>query len=217
MQCWAFWKWFRERLFIHGSGFLYVKGLWLMCQARTTKPPRSFPWKITVEEFRAKKMQALGTIPSLLWDNPLYIFLKQFFFFFDWGSVQFRSVQSLSRVWLFATPWITARQASLSINNSWSLFKLMSIESVMPSSHLILCCPLLLLPPIAPSIRIFSNESTLCMRGPKYWSFSFSISPSNDWRLERDKSKTSIYTEFRICSHIYPCPTFLEHPILLTG
>ena len=79
-----------------------------------------------------------------------------------------------------ATPWITARQASLSITNSWSLPKLMSIESVMPSSHLILCRPLLLLPPIPPSIRVFSNEATLHMRWPKYWSFSFSISPSNE-------------------------------------
>ena len=79
-----------------------------------------------------------------------------------------------------ATPWIAAHQASLSITNSWSLFKLMSIESVMPSSHLILCHPLLLLPPIPPSIRVFSNESTLCMKWPKYWSFSFSISPSNE-------------------------------------
>ena len=89
-------------------------------------------------------------------------------------------IQSLSRVWLFAIPWITACQASLSITNSWSLLKLMSIESVMPSSHLILCCPLLLLRPIPPSIRVFSNESTLHMRWPKYWSFSFSISPSNE-------------------------------------
>ena len=78
------------------------------------------------------------------------------------------------------TPWIAARQASLSITNSWSLLKLMCIELVMPSSHLILCRPLLLLPPIPPSIRVFSNESTLCIRWPKYWSFSFSISPSND-------------------------------------
>ena len=92
----------------------------------------------------------------------------------------FSSVQSLSCVWLFATPWITARQTSLSITNSWSSLKLMSIESVMPSSHLILCRPLLLLPPIPPSIRIFSNESIRCMRWPKYWSFSFSISPSNE-------------------------------------
>ena len=90
------------------------------------------------------------------------------------------SVQSLSRVWLFVTPWLTARQASLSITNSWSLPKLTSIESVMPSSHLILCRPLLLLPPIAPSIRVFPNKSILHMRWPKYWSFSFSISPSKE-------------------------------------
>ena len=92
----------------------------------------------------------------------------------------FSSVQSLSRVWLFATPWIAARQASLSITNSRSLLKLMPIESVMPSSHLILCRPLLLLPPIPPNIRVFSNESPLRMRWPKYRSFSFSISPSNE-------------------------------------
>ena len=96
------------------------------------------------------------------------------------ASVQFSSVQSLSNVWLFATPWIAARRASLSITNSGSLLKLMSIESVMPFSHLILCCPLLLLPPIPPSIMVFSNESTIHMRRPKYWSFSFSISPSNE-------------------------------------
>ena len=93
---------------------------------------------------------------------------------------EFTSVQSLSRVQLFATPWISACQASLSITNSWSLLKFMSIESVMPSIHLILCRPLLLLPTIPPSIRGFSNESTLRMRWPKYWSFSFSISPSNE-------------------------------------
>ena len=92
----------------------------------------------------------------------------------------FTSVQSLSRVRLFATPWIAARQASLSINNSWSSLRLTSIESVMPSSHLILCRPLLLLPTIPPSIRVFSNESSLRMRRPKYWSFSFSIIPSKE-------------------------------------
>ena len=91
----------------------------------------------------------------------------------------FSSVQLLSRVQLFVTPWISACQASLS-TNFHSSFKLMSIESVMPSSHLILCCPLFLLPPIPPSIRVFSNESTLRMKWPKYWSFSFSISPSNE-------------------------------------
>ena len=94
----------------------------------------------------------------------------------------FSSVQSLSRVRLLATPWITAHEASLSITNSRSSLKLMSIESVMPSSHLILCCPLLLLPPIPPSNRVFSSELTLRMRWPKYWSFSFSISPSSEHR-----------------------------------
>ena len=95
-------------------------------------------------------------------------------------SFLFSSVQSLSHVRLFATPWIATRQASLSITNSRSLLKPMSIKSMMASSHLILCCPLLLLPPIPPSIRVFSNEATLRMRWPKYWSFSLSISPSNE-------------------------------------
>ena len=94
--------------------------------------------------------------------------------------LQFSSVQSLSRVRLFATPWTAACQASLSITNSRSPPKPMSIESVMPSNHLMLCRPLLLLPPVAPSIRVLSNESTLHMNWPKYWSFSFSISPSNE-------------------------------------
>jgi len=106
-----------------------------------------------------------------------------------------RSDQSLSRVRLFATPWIAARQASLSNTNSWSSLRLTSIESVMPSSHLILCRPLLLLPPIPPSIRVFSNESTLRMRWPKYWSFSFSIIPSKEipglisFRMDRGTKK----------------------------
>ena len=91
------------------------------------------------------------------------------------------SVQSLSRVQLFATPWTAACQASLSITNSWSLLKLMSIELVMPSNHLILCHPLLLLPSIFASISVFSKESVLRIRWPKYWSFSFSISPSNEY------------------------------------
>ena len=93
----------------------------------------------------------------------------------------FSSVKSLSRVGLFATPWTAAHQASLSITNSRSSPKLMSMESVMPSNHLILCRPLLLLPSIFPSIRVFSNESVLHIRWPKYWSFSFSISPSNEY------------------------------------
>ena len=96
-------------------------------------------------------------------------------------EVQFSSVQSLSCVQLFATTWTAAYQASLSITNSQSLLKLISIESVMPSNHLILYHPLLLLPSIFPSIRVFSNESVLHIRWPKYWSFSFSISPSNEY------------------------------------
>ena len=105
----------------------------------------------------------------------------------EWVAIAFSNawnwkvkVKSLSHIRLFATPWIAARQASLSITKSRSSLRLMSIESVMPSSHLILCRPLLLLHPIPPSIRVFSNESTLCIRWPKYWSFSFSISASSE-------------------------------------
>ena len=121
-----------------------------------------------------------------LWWSIEYI---PFVSFANWCSVknygrlrvQFSSVQSLSHVQLFATPWTAPYQASLSITNSWNLLKLMSIKSVMPYSHLILCRPLLLLPPIHPSIRVFSNESFLRIRWSKYWSFSFSISPSNEY------------------------------------
>ena len=97
---------------------------------------------------------------------------------------QFSSVQSFSHVWLFATPWTAVRQASLSITNSWSLLKLMCIELVMPSNHLILFCPLLLLPSIFLTIKVFSIESVLCIRWPKCWSFRFSISPSNEFRTD---------------------------------
>ena len=110
----------------------------------------------------------------------IYYSLIRILYMFFWIYIYTYSVQSLSRVRLFATPWIAAQQASLSITNSQSSPKPMSIESVMPSNHLILCCPLLLLPPIPPSIRVFSNESILCMRWPKYWNFSFSISPSKE-------------------------------------
>ena len=96
-------------------------------------------------------------------------------------QVQFSSVQPLSHVQLFVTPWTAACQASLFITNSWSLLKLMSIASVMPPNHLILCHPLLLVPSVFPSIRVFSNESVLCIRWSKYWSFSLSISPSNEY------------------------------------
>ena len=114
---------------------------------------------------------------SIKENNTLPPFLvKEIYWAFRVSS----SVQLLSRVWLFATPWTTARQASMSITNSWSPPKPMSIESMMPSNNLILCCPLLLLPSIFPSIRVFSNESALCIRWPKYWSVSFNISPSNE-------------------------------------
>ena len=109
------------------------------------------------------------------WDCSLNFYQDSYFSIFK-SSVQF----SCSAMLLFVVPWTAARQASLSITNSQSLPRLMSIESVMPSSHLILCHPLLLLPPIPPSIRVFSNESTLSMRWPKYWSFSFSISPPSE-------------------------------------
>ena len=147
--------------------------------------------------------------------------------------LKFSSVQSHSRVRLFATPWIAARQASLSIINSWSSLRLMSIESAMPSSHLILCHPLLLLPPIPPSIRVFSNESTLCMRWPKYWSFSFSIIPSKehpglisfrmDWLdlLAVQGTLKSLLQHHNSKASILQCSVFftvqLSHPYMTTG
>ena len=152
---------------------------------------------------------------------------------YKYASVQFNSVQLLSRVQLFATPWITAYQASLSITNSQSLPKLMSIELVMPSSHLILCRPLLLLPPIPPSTRVFSNESTLHMRWPKYWSFSFSISPFNehprlisfrmDWLdlLAVQGTLKSLLQHHSSKASILWCSAFfivqLSHPYMTTG
>ena len=145
----------------------------------------------------------------------------------------FSSVQLLSFVQLFATPWIAACQASLSITNSRSLLKLMLIKSVMPSSHLILCRSLLLLPPIPPSIRVFSSESTLRMRWPEYWSFSFSISPSSehpglisfrmDWLdlLAVQGTLKSLLQHHSSRASIFWCSAFftvqLSHPFLTTG
>ena len=148
-------------------------------------------------------------------------------------KMKFSSVQSLSHVWLFVTPWTAACQASLSITNSRSSLRLTSIESVMPASHLILCCPLLLLPSIFPSIRVFSNESAVRIRWPKYWSFSFNICPSNehsglisfrmDWLdllavqgtlkslLQHHSSKTSIL------QHLAFFTVQLSHPYMTTG
>ena len=148
-------------------------------------------------------------------------------------SVQFSSVQSLSCVWHFATPWTAARQASLSITNTWSSPKPMSTESVMPSSHLILCRPLLLLPPIPPRIRVFSNESVLRIRWSKYWSFSLSISPTNehpglisfrmDWLdlLAVQGTLKSLIQHHSSKASILQCSAFfivqLSHPYMTTG
>ena len=129
---------------------------------------------------------------------------------------QFSSIQLLSRVRLFATPWTAAHQAFLSITNSRSLLKLMSFESVMPSSHLILCCPLLL-PSIFPSIRVFSTESVLRITWPKYWSFSFSINPSNeysglisfgwtDWISLQSKGLSRVFSNTTVQKHQFFCP-----------
>ena len=112
---------------------------------------------------------------------PVYLGTGSFLTSKHTHSVQFSSVQSISRVWLFVTPWTAAHQASLFITNSWSLLKLMSIKSVMPSNHLIFCCPLSLPPSIFPSIWVISNESVLPIRWTKYWSFSFSVSPSDEY------------------------------------
>ena len=176
------------------------------------------------------------------WESETYFWILaiSFFNWKNWGRfnistvcVWFSSVQLLSCVWLFATPWTAAHQASLSITNCQSLPKPMSIESVMPSSHLNLCCPLLLLPPTPPTIMVFSNESDLHIRWPKYWSFSFSISPSNehpglisfrmDWLdllavqgtlkslLQHHSSKTSILQRSAFFT------VQLSHPYITTG
>ena len=138
-------------------------------------------------------------------------------------------VQSLSHVWLFVTPWTAAHQASLSITNSQSLLRLMSIESVVPSNHLIFCRPLLLLPSVFPSIRLFSNQSVLCIRWPEYWSFSFSISPSNeysglmmDWLdlLAVQGTLKSLLQHHSSKASFWRLPFFmvqLSHPYVTTG
>ena len=148
-------------------------------------------------------------------------------------GIQFSSVQTLSHVQLFATPWTTAYQASLSITNSWRLLILMSIESVMPSNHLILCRPIILLPSIFPSIRVFSNESVFQIRWPMYWRFSISISPSNeysgvvsfriDWfdLLAVQETLKSLLQYHSSKASIPQCSTFftvqLSHPYMTTG
>ena len=150
-----------------------------------------------------------------------------------YSSDQFSSVESLSYVWLFATPWTAALQASLSITNYWSSPRFTSIESVMPSSHLILCRPLLLLPSIFPSLRVFSNVSVLPIKWPKYWSFSFTISPSSgysglisfrtDWLnlLAVQRTLKSLLQHHSSKASILWCSSFfivqLSHPYTTTG
>ena len=151
--------------------------------------------------------------------TTIYFFIKNI------QKYIFHSLFTLT-VWIFVSPWTAPCQASLSINSSQSLLKLMSIESVMPSNHLIICHPLLLLPSIFPIIRVFSNESVLCMRWPKYWSFSFSVSPSNvysgliSFRMEmvgspcspRDSQKSSPTPQFKSISSLVL--SFLYSPTL---
>ena len=132
------------------------------------------------------------------------------------SSTLWKSVQSLIHVQLFAIPWTAACQASLSITNSWSLLKLMSIKSVMPSNHLILCCPLLLPPSIFPSIRVFSNESVLRIRWPKYWSFIFSISPSNEYSGLISFRIDWLILQSKGLSRVFSNTTVLKHEFLLT-
>ena len=148
-------------------------------------------------------------------------------------ALQFSPVQSLSHVQLFVTPWATAHQVALSITNSRSLLKLMSIEPVMPSNHFILYCPLLLPPSIFPSIRVFSNESALHIRWPKYWSFSYSISPTNehpglisfrmDWLdlLAVQGTLKSLLQHHSSKASVLQCSAFsivqLSHPYMTTG
>ena len=169
----------------------------------------------------------------------IYIYLSMSIMVYYWilnidpCATQFSSVQSLSRVWLIATPWTAARQASLSITNSQSLLKFMSIESVMLSNNLILCHPLLLLPSIFPSIRVFSNESVLHIRWPKYWGFSFNISPFHEYSrpisfrmywldlLEVQRTLKSLLQHHSSKASILWCSAFftvkLSHPYMTTG
>ena len=203
--------------------------------------PWTVAWGISVHEIlQATILEWVAISSSRISSWPSYWTLVSCIagiFFTHWATWEapflcISSVKLLNRVWLFVTPWIAAHQASLSITNSQS-FKLMSIESVMPSSHLILCRPLLLLLPIPPSFRLFSNESTLCMRWPEYWSFSLSISPSNehpglisfrtDWLdlLAVQGTLKSLLQHHSSKASILQCSAFfivqLSHPYMTTG
>ena len=145
------------------------------------------PWHIPWENCNWKSLMYPSVLCSTMYNSQdMQSTLKSIERWMGKEVVISQSIQSLSCVWLFVTPWTAASQASLPNRNSQSLLKLMSIELVMPSNRLNLCHPLLLLPSIFPSIRVFSNESVLCIRWPRYWSFSFSISPSNEYPVRID-------------------------------
>ena len=174
---------------------------------------------VRIKQIIALQLRISGMLQTYAWDIRV--------------SLQFSSVQLLSHIRLFVTPWTAACQASLSITNSQSLLKFMSIESVMPSNHLILCRPLLLLPSVFPSIRVFSSESALHIRWPKNWSFSFNISPSNehpgliscrmDWLdlLAVQETLKSLLQHHSLKASILRCSAFfivqLSHPYMTTG
>ena len=163
-----FYYWFRDQsyfLLLGEVGWVWVTD-WLSDLRFTLVAPEFLSRRVMDLQISWKRVYGTCLEASFAWHTHYFYF---------------SSVQSLSHVQLFVTPWTAAHQASLSITNSRSLLKLRSIKSVIPSNHLILCHPLLLLPPIPPSIRVFSNESLLRIRWPKYWSFSLSISPSNKY------------------------------------
>ena len=177
--------------------------------------------EISKGSLKVEEFVCINTCVCTSWEQSSWLRLL--------SSVQFG--QWLSHVRLVVTPWTAARQASLSITNSRSLLKLMSIESVMPSNHLILCRPLFLLPSIFPSIRAISNESVLHIRGPKYWSFSFSISPSNsglisfrmDWfdLLAVQGTLKNLLQHHSLKASLFQCSAYfmvqLSHPYMTTG
>ena len=214
-----------------------VKHLPAMWETRVQSPGREYPLEKGMATHSSYSWGfPIANIPIKFWSPiPIHVGRGAASFSLQQAIFEhvFSSVQSLRCVRLFATPWTIAHQASLSISNSQSLFKLMSIKLVMPSNHLILCCPLLLPPSIFPRIRVFSNESVICIRWPKYWSFSFSISPPNeysgliffsiDWfnLLAVQGTLKNCFQHYSSKASILSCSAFfitqLSHPSMTTG
>ena len=206
-----------------------------MCSLAGSHHGRSHPWQSSCrEDLTGKGRSGFEGLPRPAWASTLKAESVCLTILCLWPTLlTFSSVHSLSCVWLFATPWITARQAFLSITISQSSLRLTSVESVMSSSHLIFGRPLLLLPPVPPSIKVFSKESTLCLRWLKYWSFSFSISPSKehsglisfrmDWLdlLAVQGTLKSLLQNHSSKASILQCSAFftvqLSHPYMATG